>query len=78
MGRLLTNGSSLGLADEDNVPNDCYLWNNQGKALTSGMPPNQGAFPTSTQAVVTLSGSGGNPLGAIWRPNPMERQDNDQ
>ena len=53
-------GSTLSPADEDNVAEDCKLWNNQGKADTVGFVID----PTYSlhQGTVHFSGSKGDPL----------------
>ncbi len=56
------NGSTLSSADEDGIPNDCYLWNNAGTANTNNMQYYGVSYPTGTQAQITLDGAGSNPL----------------
>jgi hypothetical protein len=55
------NGSTLSLLDEDNIQNDCYLWNNKGKADPSGFTYDV-TFPYSNQGQVHFAGSSSNPL----------------
>ncbi len=54
------NGSTLSSRDEDGIPNDCYVWNNAGKAV-----PNFSydvSFPNAHQGQVHYTGSVSNPL----------------
>ena len=54
------NGSTLSPADEDGVPNDCYLWNNAATA-----PHNFSydvSFPQAHQGQVHYTGAASNPL----------------
>jgi hypothetical protein len=55
------NGPYAG-ADEDNARFDCHFWNDRGQATTANMQSYSVTFPGSHQAVVTLSGSGQDPL----------------
>jgi hypothetical protein len=55
------NGPYVG-ADEDNSQFDCHYWNDRGKADVSTMQSHSVTFSGSNQAVVTLSGSGQDPL----------------
>jgi hypothetical protein len=54
------NGSTLSSQDEDGIPNDCYLWNNSGKAIPAF--PYDVTFPYPHQGQVHYSGSASNPL----------------
>ena len=55
------NGSTLSSLDEDGVANDCYLWNNSGKASTSGLLYDV-SNPYAHQSQVHYDGSASNPL----------------
>jgi hypothetical protein len=48
-------------ADEDNTQFDCHFWNDRGKADVATMQGHSISF-SGNQAVVTLSGSGQDPL----------------
>jgi hypothetical protein len=54
------NGSALSAADEDGVANDCYLWNQAGKATPAFSHTE--SYPSSQHGQVHFSGSSANPL----------------
>jgi len=54
------NGSTLSSLDEDNVPLDCYLWNNSGKAIPTFSY--DVSYPYAYQGQVHYSGAASNPL----------------
>ena len=49
-------------ADEDNIANDCYLWNASGKADTSTMLGHAETWTSPTSMALNLYGSGNDPL----------------
>jgi hypothetical protein len=55
------NGSTLSFADEDGVPNDCYLFHGSGYGMTNGYNE-QITFPQYRQAQAHLWGTAANPL----------------
>ncbi|MFI5247161.1 MAG: hypothetical protein ACHQWV_01235, partial [Nitrospirales bacterium] len=54
-------GLTLSVADDDNVPKDCHLWNDQGKADPGGFSVAV-SYSTAHQGQVHFSGSAPNPL----------------
>jgi len=60
------NGSTLSAADQDGVPNDCYLWNQSAYASKADMHGD--ITLNSTNATTHLYGSGANPLEFDWSP----------
>ena len=60
------NGSTLSAADQDNLPNDCLLWNQSTYAKKDGMHGDITLNPTNGTA--HLYGSGANPLEFDWFP----------
>ena len=61
-----SNGSTLSSADEDGIPNDCYLWNNAATATPAFSQFVN--FPYAHQGQVEFSGASSNPLESTYAP----------
>jgi len=59
--RSPVNGSTLSWLDEDDISDDCYLWNKRGKADPLGFIYDT-SYPFPNQAQIHYSGSSSNPL----------------
>jgi hypothetical protein len=63
-------GSTLSSADQDGVPNDCFLWNQSAYANKANMHGD--ITLNSTNGTAHLYGSGANPLESSWFPTTWD------